>query len=728
MPATFGRVHTWQTDEVIKTADLNAEFNNILNNLDSSGVGGWSVNVAEMQLTTSPGGVGSESLATSLAGEIQRLRYVIQRIIGSSVTQWYQAPNVSLTSLASALGSGTFANRIISGQTTGNSSQLHVLFPQGSASFVLSASAVTPFQYQILGAPYSITASVTVSGLSLAPTSNNFCGITQPPYNGTLATASTITPVPLGQQWTQMWGMFGSTISVTTMGSNIANLVGKLATFQDTSSTEFFLANVASTVALTNAWRGYFFGTTTASTAGPMTTGDSIQLMQTVWVYANTAASVQIGTTNPTISTAQPTSPANGDYWYNLNTNAWMTFTSTQWVTAYATLIGITALNTVGCVAARTFNAYVAPSSVNTLRPNFTPNSTSQVITGNLFSQVAVNGTLNAFQTSTPVWDFTVNMQTGFSVSPGQTYLYMTENGSPVMSPLVPLSRADLLGYYHPQETWRALGSVNVNTSTAFEAPVKPFTGEFNDALQIGGWQPYWGQGPIQAPLYTTVVINVSSANTVSVGSLYNYPSVAGNIFQSLTNLTGTGNVTLSTTGTFSTTASGSFQLLPTGNVTVQFSSLTFLTTTPSFTTAFLASQYPSNSNRFIFSTYVGYTPGASSTIQQQVFPMVVPPGLWKFSGFISGTVNNGTGVFVTAQSCQFILATTASSVATTLFSVPINPTVTAFSLPISYLELSTTQTISLTMVQNTTAQTATSVVTSAYLVAERLNPLNGGI
>jgi microcystin-dependent protein len=60
----------------------------------------YSVNVAQMQYATDPGEPGSESLATSLAGEIERLRFIIKEISGK--LQWYQSPSVSLETLSTA--------------------------------------------------------------------------------------------------------------------------------------------------------------------------------------------------------------------------------------------------------------------------------------------------------------------------------------------------------------------------------------------------------------------------------------------------------------------------------------------------------------------------------------------------------------------------------------------------------------------------------------------------
>lgn len=94
--AVFTRLKTWVSNEVLTASDLNGEFNNILNNMAPLGIEDASADVTAMQATADPGGVGTESLATTLLGEIQRLRYAIKRIVGGA--QWYVAPVIDLGS------------------------------------------------------------------------------------------------------------------------------------------------------------------------------------------------------------------------------------------------------------------------------------------------------------------------------------------------------------------------------------------------------------------------------------------------------------------------------------------------------------------------------------------------------------------------------------------------------------------------------------------------------
>lgn len=77
---------TGDADEVM------ANFNEIRNNFDFSGLDDASANAAAMQQTTDPYPAGSESLATDGAGELKRLRYVLKQILGTA--QWYIYPDM----------------------------------------------------------------------------------------------------------------------------------------------------------------------------------------------------------------------------------------------------------------------------------------------------------------------------------------------------------------------------------------------------------------------------------------------------------------------------------------------------------------------------------------------------------------------------------------------------------------------------------------------------------
>ncbi len=95
--------HVTRANGLILTASIyNTDHQNHIDNGVPSQHDDYSVNVAQMQSMVDPGGVGTESLATTQAGEFERLRFAIDRIVGGA--QWYSAPGTDLTSLASNAG------------------------------------------------------------------------------------------------------------------------------------------------------------------------------------------------------------------------------------------------------------------------------------------------------------------------------------------------------------------------------------------------------------------------------------------------------------------------------------------------------------------------------------------------------------------------------------------------------------------------------------------------
>jgi hypothetical protein len=108
MGATFSRITNWITGQTLTASALNAEIDNILNNLIPSGIDDESSTTTAMRATTDPYPASTESLATSLQGELQRIRYVIAQITGE--TYWYIDPDSTIAALyGSAIVTGTKA-------------------------------------------------------------------------------------------------------------------------------------------------------------------------------------------------------------------------------------------------------------------------------------------------------------------------------------------------------------------------------------------------------------------------------------------------------------------------------------------------------------------------------------------------------------------------------------------------------------------------------------------
>lgn len=165
--ATFSRVKTWVSNEVLTAADLNGEFNNIITNMTPSGIEDISPTIADMQTTADPGGVGTESLATSLSGEIQRLRYAIKRIVGA---QWYSTP---IFDLSTTIATASIANSAI---TTAKINNLAVTTAKIDDLAVTTAKindgAVTAAKFAAVGQQVSSSGSISTTSATLVDATN----------------------------------------------------------------------------------------------------------------------------------------------------------------------------------------------------------------------------------------------------------------------------------------------------------------------------------------------------------------------------------------------------------------------------------------------------------------------------------------------------------------------------------------------------------------------------
>lgn len=90
--------HTTRSDGTVLTANIyNTDHQNHIDNATPAGLDDYSATVSQMRSTADPGESGSESQATSLAGEVERLRFIIKEITGK--TYWYETPDASIADI-----------------------------------------------------------------------------------------------------------------------------------------------------------------------------------------------------------------------------------------------------------------------------------------------------------------------------------------------------------------------------------------------------------------------------------------------------------------------------------------------------------------------------------------------------------------------------------------------------------------------------------------------------
>lgn len=455
--ANFARIKTWVA-EVLDYPALNAEFDNILNNFNPTGMASYSADVTQMRSAVNPGEIGTESLAPSLAGELERLRFAIKRIIGDDVTYWYEAGDTSLSDLLNAVGGSLVDNRVVSGKSSAYSTAPRFLIPGVSSNLLTLDGTPTPFTYLINGTSHTISTDLTLTGLGLAPSSNNTAAIND---TGLAAAESS--------KWQ---GEDGRSLYIDATGTEITARIGTIAAFKIThaGNTEYFTAFVKSGTELTNVRRGYFFnGTPAAIPRIAISDNDPVTLMRLTWIYANTVGALAVAYNNPFYGFTQPSAPATGDYWYDLAAQSWKIFDSVSWNTANVLLIGICIQDTTNVVGARAFDLYTASDSYSNLYLEYISATTIQ--NARLGGRIAVGNYLVDFKTTKPAWDITLNLESGYTEAASTTYFaYIGESGKLTLSPEKPYFTAgNAKGWYHPYEIWRYVGAIQNDGSSNFD-------------------------------------------------------------------------------------------------------------------------------------------------------------------------------------------------------------------------------------------------------------------
>lgn len=117
---------TWVTGEVLTAGDLNSTVSTSITNSIPTSIDDYSSTTTVMRTQSDPYPLGAESLATTLAGELERLRYsqwkTLQAILGSAAaTYWYQYPGSTLIDVFKIAATGVAitptSNQLVLGTT-----------------------------------------------------------------------------------------------------------------------------------------------------------------------------------------------------------------------------------------------------------------------------------------------------------------------------------------------------------------------------------------------------------------------------------------------------------------------------------------------------------------------------------------------------------------------------------------------------------------------------------
>jgi hypothetical protein len=456
--ALLARVKNWVA-ETLSSADLNAEIDNILNNLNGSKVEDYSANTTEMQTTTDPGEVSSESLATTLNGELERLRFVLKEIKGD-VAQWYTTGATSLSEISAALGTSLDGNRISSGAVRTDSNQPLFLIPNGAAASVLISATATDLIYFVNGTQVTVAADATLSSLNVAPSSNNTALVND-------------AAVADGEE-TKILGEYGTEITIDAAGSEITSKVGEMVAFgiNNGSADEYFIARVHSATQLKEVRRGFFFN----SSSNPVprlaiADNDTITLLRLNWIFGKSDGTFTKTANEPKWQVDTPSAPSTDDYWFDLTNNTWKRYDGASFLSADATFLGIAVCDATNCIAARSLEFAGQSNPINTIQLESV--SATQVRAVQNRATIGVFNSEVQYNYDNPVWDITADLESGVTESSATMYyLYITEDGDEVISDKIPYDReGDLQGYFHPHHVWRCVGQVYNDGSSDLEVP-----------------------------------------------------------------------------------------------------------------------------------------------------------------------------------------------------------------------------------------------------------------
>ena len=456
MPSTFGRVKDWVT-EILTAADLNAEIDNILANLGPAGIGDYSANVTEYQTATSPiAAGGSPSLPNSLAGEIERLRYQIQAIMGVDADYWYESPTATLSGLSTIVfGNSVPLSRV---ESIGSDSYVNLLEPSGSTTSLTLKGATNTIVYYVNGVRYELDEDISITGMSTASASTNTATFNDASVSGLHASTYS--------------GEHGTVMTLSSVGASITGQAGKYQAYKvvHSGTTEYFTGYYNTTgTKIEKARRGCFFtALSTASNRVLISNSDVITLQKLSWIFLKNDSTLSLTYNVPVYSFTQPASPAIGDYWFDMDSTTWKVYGSLGYSESDSVYIGQAITSSTACVAARSVEPFRVYSTQNTM--NIEVDSAATALKPKeLQSSLSIYGTTHYWGASTSLWNAAA-LETPGSLSASTTYYaYVKETSELVLGTYAPNDRrGDLGGYYHPNKSWRCVGYASTNGSSVF--------------------------------------------------------------------------------------------------------------------------------------------------------------------------------------------------------------------------------------------------------------------
>ena len=227
--------------------------------------------------------------------------------LGNALNPWGNLYASGLVVGGTAIDFGNLigaANSIISGKVRSTSAFPDFIRANGSAASFQVLGTTTNLVLNINSVATTVSTDITKSSLTAAPSSNNTCTVNDATLSGATST--------------KYVGEDNTVLTISSAGTEITNRIGQYCIFK--TGAEYMLAYINSATQLTNIKRGYFFDSTGAPLPRvAISNGDTLTIMSTGWVFVeNDGATVDVTYVTPKYAYTTPSSPATGDYWFDL--------------------------------------------------------------------------------------------------------------------------------------------------------------------------------------------------------------------------------------------------------------------------------------------------------------------------------------------------------------------------------------------------------------------------
>lgn len=395
--------------------------------------------------------------------------------LGSSTYQWEEI-NAGAYYLSGLKLSGAIFlsghTAIFSGDKRLDGNRASFLRPSGSELSVTILASRIPIIFKVANQIYRCNADITITGLTAGPSSSHTCAVNE-------STASDEERTKYAGELYNGNGVFSSTstrITVQTMGATMSAKVGTFQTLKN--DVEYFYAFIQSTVDIRKAQRGYFFDEDASPISRqPFTNADTFTLMGTGWIFLNKDGATTYVTYNVPIWQAEtPSSPATGDFWYDMANQIWKRYNGSSYVDSECALLGMIVLSDTACVAARTMEFASLNFGVQNIELEKSGSTHAKAV--HKFSSIDAESFKRSFDESLESFDTSED----FASVPDTTnismtgtlpyYLYITSAGRRRISDTRPVFRLDRTAWFHPHQDWKCIGGIDVTSG----ALVNPFT------------------------------------------------------------------------------------------------------------------------------------------------------------------------------------------------------------------------------------------------------------